>query len=591
MLQSLLARVMNRVSKGNGKRFLQLAQLLLLMAWPLLLTETESYFAIYVICSIAAAVAFVLNRSNTAAESKLVYAVTVAFSCLFSLLVLLANYPVFFPIRENLFETVTAFLGGVVVAENVLLLLYRRLPETSVQKRCASPWRTAIAFLVPFGIFSAICLLYLFFSAYPGLLTNDSMTQIRQSLNGITSNHHPFWHTVLIKGILAIGVRLFGNVTDAVALYSVCQVLFFAAAVAFSLMTLYQAGVKKRTIVLCGLPFAVLPYHIVYSVTMWKDVVLAVATLFFVAFFFRTLKGIGNKVVNAVFLFVFTVLFCVWRSNAWLAMVASVVLFFLYLRKRHIKSVVLILAAVVVAWVMRSPVISAMGVQQPDFVESLSIPVQQIARVIVDGGDISDEDYKMLDRIMDVEEVKSLYLHFISDPIKDEIRSKDQAYLVENKMEFLKLWIRVGVHNPSSYVKAWVNQTRGYYNSGYAYWIFPDGQDNADLGVEKQPLDNPINTAFERAIATMKSHVLAKPFISIGFCVWALTALGVVLFLRRREEVVLTIPLLIAVATLLVATPVFSEFRYVYFMFVTLPFLATVGVHKFEDVKGEKENG
>ncbi len=591
MFVGLKARAMNAVAKVNGKRFLQLAQLFLVMAWPLWLSKTDSYFVIYVLCSMFAVLAFAFNRRSAETESRLVYAVTIAVSCLFSVLVLLASYPLFSPIRENVWEIMMALLGGFVVAQNVLLFLYRRLPEWEAKKRSASFYRSAVAFLVRFILFSAICLLFLFFSAYPGLLTNDSMTQIRQSLGGITSNHHPFWHTVLIKGILAVGVRLFGNMTDAVALYSVCQVLFFAAAIAFSLMTLYHAGVRKRLLILCGLPFAVLPYYIVYSVTMWKDVVFAAATLFFVTFFFRSLKGIGNRIVNAVFLFVFAVLFCVWRSNAWLAMVASVVLFFLYLRKRHIKSVWLILAAVVVAWGMRTPVISMLGIQQPDFVESLSIPVQQVARVIVDGGEISEEDYETLDKIMDVDEVKSLYLDFISDPIKDEIRSKGHAYLEENKMEFLKLWIRVGIHNPSSYVRAWVDQTKGYYNSGYDYWIIPNGKSNVDLGIEKEPLDNPINTAFTRAIDTMKTHPLAKPFISIGLAVWVMTALGVVLFLRRREETVLFIPLIIAVATLLIATPVFSEFRYVYFMFATLPFLTAVGTHKFENGKGENGNG
>ncbi len=591
MLKKLSAHVMRVASKENSKRFLAVAQMLLIMAWPLLLSETDSYFVIYVICSMFATFAFALNRRNAKTESRMVSAVTIAASCLFSALVCLANYSIFLPVRENTFEIITVMLGGFVVAENVLLFLYRRLPQTSIQKREAPFYRSALAFLVPFIIVSAVCLLYLFFSAYPGKLTNDSMTQIRQALNGITSGHHPFWHTVLIKEVLAVGVRLFGNMTAAVALYSVCQALFFATAVAFSLMTLYQAGVKKRVIVLCGLPFIVLPYHIVYSVTMWKDVVFAIATLFFVTFFFRAIKNVGNSIVNAVFLFVFAVLFCVWRSNAWLAMVAAVALFFIYLRKRHVKSLLLILAAVVVAWVLRSPVISMLGVQQPDFVESLSIPVQQVARVIVDGGEISDEDYRMLDRIMDVDEVKDLYLPYLSDPIKDEIRSKNHAYLEENKIEFLKLWIRVGIHNPSSYVKAWANQTRGYYNSGYNYWIIPTGKESVDLGIVKKAFDNPINTVFTRMIERMKTHVLAKPIISIGFCVWVFVALGLVLFLRHREEVVLFIPLLMTIATLLIATPVYSEFRYVYFMFASLPFLAVVSIHKIENVKGGKENG
>lgn len=584
-----LRSAMNPALKARLLRILDGAQLFFICSWPLLLIKTDAFISIYIICSMAAVLAFLFNRKCCEQTPKNVPIITSLVSCLFSALIVLANYRVFLPVRENLFEIIAAFIGGFIVAKNILLWLYCHLPAKETKNVVRPAHASTIVFLIAFCTLSIIYLLHLFFSAYPGLLTYDSFLQVKQSLNGITSNHHPFWHTIIIKGILSVGIRLFGDINAAVALYSVCQLLFVAAAVAFSLATLCSAGVRKRYIFLCGLPFAVLPYHILYSVTMWKDVVFAVAALFYVVFFFRCLKKIGNFAVNTIFLFVFTVLFCVWRTNAWFAMVPSVFLLFILLQKKHIKLVLVMAAAVVVAWGMRSPVLSALEVKQPDFVESISIPVQQVARVIVDDGYISEEDIDALNRIMDVDEVKDLYLDYISDPIKIEILRKGQAHLVANKLEYLKLWIRVGIDNPSSYIKAWVDQTKGYYNSGYTYWITAAHKSNVDLGIEAKVFDNPINDFFLNATKKMTEMTLAQPVISIGFCTWILGAFTVVLFLRRREETALAIPLLMVIATLLIASPVFSEFRYAYFMFMTLPFLIVVSMHKFDNSEGENK--
>lgn len=591
MQMGLKKRITNLFERISAGYLPDIVQIFFMVVWPVLLLGSKSYPSIYVICSMAAVFAFAVNRRNCGRESKLVRIVTILFSCLFSVLVTLANYELFHPLSEKWLETACVLIGGFVVAEQVLLLLYRRLPEATVKTEKTPVYQSVAVFVVTFFALSAIYLLYLYFSAYPGMLTYDSVDQIKQALHGITSNHHPFWHTIIIKGVLKVGLRLFGDINAAIALYSVCQLMFLAGAVAFSLMTLYTAGVKKLYIFMCGLPFAVLPYHIVYSVTMWKDVVFGVATLLFVVFFFRSLNRIGNQVINLVFLFFFAVLFGLWRSNAWLALVGSAVLFLFFLRKEHKKILLVVAAAVLVSWVMRSPVLSALDVKQPDFVESLSIPVQQVARVVVDDGYISEEDRQTLNKIMDVDEVKDLYLDYLSDPIKNEIRSKGHDYLDENKIEFFKLWVRVGIHNPWSYISAWVDQTKGYYNSGYKYWITATYSSSDEIGFVKKTFDNPINDHFTDALDDMNQHALAKPFISIGFCVWIFAALGITLFLRRRKEFVLMIPLALTVGTLLIATPVFSEFRYVYFLFTTMPFLITAGMHRFEKNKGEQKDG
>ncbi|MBQ4344196.1 MAG: hypothetical protein IJC38_09960 [Erysipelotrichaceae bacterium] len=231
----------------------------------------------------------------------------VLFSLIFSSIVLLCNYELFTYSLPALIKLFLGLSGGYIVCRNILCLLsVMNFRQVAIRKRTE---KGIVVFLIPFLLFSSIYLLYLFFNAYPGYLTPDSISQVLQTQTGVYSNHHPFWHTIIIKLIFEIGVACFGNLNDAVGFYSVLQILFLFSAVSFSLMTLYQAGIKKRYLFLCGLPFAILPYHIAYSVTMWKDIVFGAATLWLVTFLFRELHKIGKMSRNHFFLFLFALAF------------------------------------------------------------------------------------------------------------------------------------------------------------------------------------------------------------------------------------------------------------------------------------------
>lgn len=552
-------------------------QVLFVLAWMFVLRNTSSYFINYVICGMLAVVSM-MNHQVRAMKTSYLF---ILFSLLFSLVVLLCNYDLFTYSLRSLVKLFLVLSGGYIVGRNILCLLFVTKPQQATIRKST---RTEIfVFLIPFLLYSGIYLLYLFFTAYPGYLTPDSISQVLQTQTGVYSNHHPFWHTIIIKWILDAGVACFGNLNDAVGLYSVLQILFLTSAVSFSLMTLYQAGIKKRYLVLCGLPFAVLPYHFAYSVTMWKDIVFGAAALWMVTFLFRELHKIGKMNWNQFFLFVVTLAFCLWRSNAWIAMVVSVVFFFVYLRKEEKTLPFLLLAAVCFAWVLKGPVLNAFNVIQPDFAESLSIPIQQISRVIVESGDLTKEEYELIDKVIDINEVYELYTPHVSDPMKDEVRGKNPNYLEEHKLEYLLLWAKAGLKNPEAYIKAWIDQTKGYLNSGYEYWIYLDYVFENDLGIEKIPQENIIQKCFSVVFNLIQSSTFYLPFISIGLWGWVICAFAVVLFSQKRRETILYIPFLLIICTLLIATPVFSEFRYAYSIFTTLPFLSVIGLFKFDE--------
>ena len=125
---------------------------------------------------------------------------------------------------------------------------------------------------------------------------------------------------------------------------------------------------------------------------------------------------------------------------------------------------------IVLSVFLKYPVLKSLNVKQPDTIESLSIPAQQIARVITDEEDITIEQKELLSELIDIDEIPTYYVSYFSDPIKNLVREKgNQEYLKEHSNEYLNLYIQLGLKYPQKYIEAWVDQTRGYWNSGYAF--------------------------------------------------------------------------------------------------------------------------
>ena len=163
---------------------------LFIFAWLANLAGTDSYVSIYMLCALAGIFCVCDNLRNPRRFSGKTAVWAGVFSVLFSGATLLANYPLFEPVTAllNLFNLGCSLLGGFLVGLNVLLCLGDRLPLASGN----GGKHPAFLFLLVFGTVAAVDLAYLLFAAYPGVLTTDSITTIRQILTGDYNNTMPF---------------------------------------------------------------------------------------------------------------------------------------------------------------------------------------------------------------------------------------------------------------------------------------------------------------------------------------------------------------------------------------------------------------
>ena len=556
-------------------------QSVFIMCWLSVLSDTDSLHSVYSLCGIVSVFCLCDNyQQKRKCEGKLkILLVLVSF--VFSLLVILANYPVFLQVRDpalispatnmlqNLLNGICCLVGGIVVAWNLLTVMFIRLPLfVEVEDRSKS----GLVFWLSFGIIALIDLIYLFLDEYPGHLTPDSMYQVQQGFEGVYINDNPFWHTFAIRGILSLGYGFFGTPNGAVAFFSVVQLLLLAACMAYALVTLYQAGAPKWCMAVCLAVYALSPYNIAMSITMWKDVPFSAAAMVLAVSLYRILAGVGKKQWHSYLLFALSgLVLCLSRTTGIPTMILSGLVFLPVLLRRNRKLLCILAVVLAVCLVLTGPVQTALNVQVTDFTEALNVPLQQLARVVADGCPLEEGEREMLSRIFDLEEIPSLYQGWLADPIKLEVRENDVAYLRENLGEYGRLWLRLGLKYPGEYLKAWVDQTKGYWNGGYDYHQYAEMVEENPYGIEKTGGNGLISKLFYLYFGLTRHGVFLEPLNSIGLHVWLLILCVLLNAVKKRPEGLLPVTALAIVFGLLFGTPVYSEFRYAYAVFLICP--------------------
>lgn len=547
-------------------------QSVFIYAWLVNLSGTDSYFSIYILCAVVGLFCMCDNYKHRTGVSMRRLICVLIFAGFFSLATLLANYPLFEPATAliSLFNMVCSFIGGVSVGLNILLCALNRLPLPTAFSERSHPTRV---FLFAFGTVVGIDLLYLLFVMYPGVLTTDSISTMNQITSGVYDNTMPFWHTMTVKLFYTIGDAIFGECNAAVAFFHCVQIMFIAACFAYELTTLYQAGVHKLYIWTLYVIFAFVPYNIVYSVTMWKDVLFGAAMLLLVTAFYRILRNIGkSQMRNYVFFILGGVGLSLWRTNGWYAFLITALVMLFLLRKSNKKLLAVMWGIMLVCWVLINPVLSALHVAETDVVEAFGVPFQQVARVVADGQEMSEEDEALLSEAFYLDRVKDLYTPETVDPIKFEaFRRDNEEYMKEHLAEYLKLYIRLGLQYPDEYLKAWVEETKGYWNGGYLFWIYTKGVDTNELGIRQTGGENLISSLFAAFFRYLEKPAIFQPLYSIGLHVWIVIACCLVNMLKGRKEFLLSVPVIVIIVGLWLGTPVYAEFRYAYPVFLTMP--------------------
>lgn len=558
--------------KPNSKHLCAL-QAVLIFVWltdlsPL--TETDTYYSVYLLCGLAGLACLLANRQQTAKQP----AALKIFAGLFTLAVVMGNYELYQPFSalQNKLNLVLDLAGGYCVGFQVLFAMHSRLPLRRDTRERKHP---AAVFWAVFGVIAVIDLAYLFGARYPGVLTTDSYSTVSQILNGNYNNTMPFWHTMLVQVFVKIGLALFGEINRAMALYHVFQIFFLAAVFAYAIVTLYQIGVPRFFLGAAFFVYGLLPYNIVYSVTLWKDIPFGASALLLATAFYRLLKSVGKSQPNWAAFILGALGVSLLRTNGWFAMLAVWVLLLVLLRKENKRLVWVLAAVLAVSWVMINPVLWLLKVPKTNIIEAFAVPMQQIARVVTEERELKPEEEALLSEIFDLEKMKEVYDPQTVDPVKFETFQYGKTdYIREHKWEYLRLYLTLGARYPADYWRAWVEETRGYWNGGYFYWIYPaQSSQSPVLGIVHSGENRIVTAAFGAWFRSLEKPAALEMLYSIGLQVWIVIACCLVNALKKDRGWLIGVPVLVLLVGLWLGTPVYSEFRYAYPVMLTAPLI------------------
>ena len=396
---------------------------------------------------------------------------------------------------------VSAGAGGLLGA--ALCFLFRRaaagapFPKMTLRLfRRVSGSRAPAVFAVSF-LSVLICRLPGYLAYYPGICAYDMPIQTGQIADGRFNDHHPIFHTLLIKWMMELGRRLFGSVNAGIGLYTLLQTVFLAAAFACAVTYLWRRRARLIWLLLLQLFCMIYPFHLYMSVSVTKDSIFCGFFVLQITALFRLLEcGEEERPhlgAEAGF-FAASVGMILFRTNGkyaflvFLVFAAAAFLFGRGRRRFYGRLLLWSIGAFLAGNLALTAVFRVTGAEQGDRREMLSMPIQQLARVMVYHGGIGvvpeddgtlDETSKALINDFILNEGYRKYRPDFADPVK----SNTNTYVVRYRAkDFLTTYFTLLKKYPGDFINAALAVDAGYLYPGDETHAFVNAQADQAAG-------------------------------------------------------------------------------------------------------------
>ena len=439
-----------------------------------------------------------------------------------------------------------------------------------------------------------LCMLPFLLTNFPAVMTPDSLSQYRQVYGTeALNNHHPWAHTLLFSLFYHIGFAVTQETYSAIAFYTVAQMILVAACISYVWCALYEMGLKKKYCIIGMLLFVIYPYNLIYGVTIWKDILFSMSvlvlsiTVFRIHCFLQEGKPAKEIVRDLILYIVCGLGMCILRHNGFYAFVAAAFCFLFIFKKYRKVFAPVTIAIVGMGFLINGPIMNIAGVTPGNYAYKLCIPLQQIGRVVADGCELSREETDALEKINTLDYIPENYQKGGADPMFAWVIYGNQDYLVKNKAEYFKLWVRIGLRYPGKYIQAFLDQTKGYWYPMEPEQVVYFGITENEDGLSSQAvLKGPVVIKLHEILSKLYTiFPLYGILYSMGGMFW-LFLLLMAISLRNKKKSAWTagIPLFFLMLTVFIAVPLVADIRYGYPLLVSIPVVAAT---TFYDKKKE----
>lgn len=311
------------------------------------------------------------------------------------------------------------------------------------------------------ALFILLCWLPHIILYYPGAITYDSFSQLRQYTGQtVWSDAHSPFSTWIMGICLSIG-RWLGS--DRLGVFLFTFSMCIGGSLLFAYTFRYLKVFPRWVSVLFFAFFAFVPLRPSTFYTMTKDIPYTLMVMWFMLLLIDYVNNPGvfwKRKRKVIAISAAGILACLIRPNALLIVLISGVGILLW-KKTPSKKIGVCFAAPVLVWLVVSKlIVPAIGITQITSVDKYIVPFQQIARYVkYCPDDITEEQENILKKYFYYDRLAENYNPVLADPIKDSyIDPKSDS------KEWLEVWLELGIKHPGCYVQAWIHQNYGYYS-------------------------------------------------------------------------------------------------------------------------------
>ena len=426
-------------------------------------------------------------------------------------------------------------------------------------------------FLIVLIILLLLWLPYLL-TYYPGGLFADTYYSIEMALHqrGM-DNHHPILYTLIWKFLLTIC----NDYNHSIFLFTMIQYLFMGLSCSTVIYYMYRKGYNKIIIIISLLFFGLFPLVPFYIISLWKDtpfsIWILVYSLFLLFIFNRNdyIKEITKK-KSIIILIIISFFVAFSRNNGiyivFLTNLSIIVLLFKKEKSKRIKIFSIInIMNISFIFIIQGPIYNLLGLNSDKSIESLSIPVQQVA-YIASSNTLDEDDEKFINKIMPINDLKNYYTPMNVDSLKFN-KKFDLDYFDSNLSEFMKLYLKSVIKHPNDAFKAYVLQTVGFW----------DIKESSSVGYVQNEMwnDEPykMKDQFKNIFGFSIIRALnPKIYINYAIFIWIMLYTIFYLIYKNKKTLLISImPNLLVWITIMIATPVAFSLRYVFSVVLSLP--------------------
>ncbi len=429
-------------------------------------------------------------------------------------------------------------------------------------------------------IFLLLIYMVYYLTFFPGGVYIDTWTSLKMLTgeeNFIFTNQQPVLYTLMMNLVKAFLPNLYLGF----GIFTFIQVIIMISCIVYFIYWLLKKHVNPILVTFITIFFGFFSLYPLYSVSVWKDTPFSLAVFLYALTLIDLIMDFKNrniKISNIVKLNIFALLSMFLRNNGLYIIVASTFLLFItYIpniikknKVEHVKSFFISSVITICVFLIIENLYTVFGISDTFLVEKgISIPIQQVARVVVTDGNITEEQMELIEKVLPKEVIKEKYRALLVDPIKWDSAFNNE-YLEEHKLDYLKLWFDLFLQNPDEYFRAYLLQTSGFWTFGVR------GEESYASPIvweTYQPKLKNRDLILENSHFSFSNDLEPHSYYSGGFFFW-ITFISLLISFRISTEkkwLLGYLPAMLLWATVMISTPMGSALRYVYLLVLVLP--------------------